>query len=290
MHPPSEDTSTLDEQLKADIARIEADTNSMGLHLASLPVEKIEAGVAFRESLTKAQRQAIGKAFAQQENKLEALMVLMEAAFKDYGQPGAEMLRSLEERMVAWQATLDSDIEKVLTKEQIALYRGSQPTVPKLDVTASDLEALDLEVPEVDEEKESSLDADCTDCYYTQYYGYYTYIYQYYAYLYAYYGYSSTNSSYAYYAYLYNYYGYFYAEYVYIYGYYAYTYCPNSTYASYAYDYSNYAFTYSYYGYLYSYDAYYYSGDSYLYYAYLYAYEGYTYSTYANIYASECNC
>ncbi len=55
--PPSEDTSALDEQLKVEIARIEADTKAKGLHLASLPVEKIEAGVAFRESLTEAQRQ-----------------------------------------------------------------------------------------------------------------------------------------------------------------------------------------------------------------------------------------
>ena len=288
--PPSEDTSAIDEQLKAEIARIEADADAKGLHLASPPVDKIEAGVAFRESLTDAQRQAVGKAFAQYENELEALMVPVKAVFKDKGQrPGAELLRSLEERIVTWQATLDSDIEKVLTKEQIDLYRWSQPTVPKLDVTASDLEALGLEVPEADEETESLADV-CTDCYYTYYYGYYTYINQYYAYLYAYYGYSSTGSSDAYYAYLYNYYAYYYAEYVYIYGNYAYTYCPNSTYASYAYDYSNYALTYSYYGYLYSYYAYYYSGDSNLYYAYLYAYEGYSNSSAANISASNCNC
>ena len=287
--PPSEDTSALDEQLKAEIARIEADAEAKGLHLASPPVDKIEAGVAFRESLTEAQRQSIGKAFAQHENELKALMVPVEAALEDNGQPGAELLRSLEERLVTWQAALDSDIEKVLTKEQIDLYRWSQPTVPKLDVTASDLEALGLEVPEADEETESLADV-CTDCEYTYFYGYYAYVYQYYAYLYAYYGYSSTGSSYAYESLIYNYYAYYYAEYVYIYGDYAYTYCPNSTYASYAYYYSNYALWYSEYGYVYSYYAYYYSGDSYLYYAYLYAYEGWTYSTYANIYAADCNC
>ncbi len=199
-----------------------------------------------------------------------------------------ETARSLEEQLVTWQATLDSDIEKVLTEEQIAQYRGSQPTVAKLDVTASDLEAFGLEVPEADEETESSLNADCTDCYYTYYYGYYSYIYQYYAYLYAYYGYSSTGSFYAYNAYIYNYYANYYANYVYIYGNYAYTYCPNSTYAFYAFYYSDYTLWYSYYGYLYSYYAYYYSSDINLYYSYIYAVEGYTNSTYANIYASEC--
>ncbi|MFQ5813454.1 MAG: hypothetical protein ACE5I2_09760 [Anaerolineae bacterium] len=55
-----------------------------------------------------------------------------------------EVARRLEGRLQAWQAALDGDIERVLTDEQLALYRASRPTVPELDASMAE---LGLEVP-----------------------------------------------------------------------------------------------------------------------------------------------
>jgi hypothetical protein len=249
---PPQDTSALEEQFKAELAK--------GFKMRPLPTGKLEAGVALAESLTDEQRQAIGEAFSRREKALGALMAPIKAGLKAKEKAEAavslEAAQRLEGRLQAWQAALDSDIEKVLTEEQGAQYRASRPTVPKLGLGAS-------------------LADTCTDgCH--DYYAYYGYLYQYYAYVHAYYGYCYSGCSWAYHAYVYNYHGYYYSYYAYVYGY--------DTYYGY------YAYLYSYYGYIYSYYAYWYCYDAYstLYTSYYYAYWGYVYSWYAYCCANDC--
>ncbi|MFQ5813455.1 MAG: hypothetical protein ACE5I2_09765 [Anaerolineae bacterium] len=80
--PPPKDTSALDEQFKAELAKIEAAAAAQGLKVPAVPTEKLEAGVALGESLTDEQRQVIGEAFARHEKALRRLMAPVEAAFK----------------------------------------------------------------------------------------------------------------------------------------------------------------------------------------------------------------
>ena len=270
---PPQDTSALDEQFKAELAKIEAAVAAKRLRVRAVPTGKLEAGMALGESLTDEQRQAIGKAFGRREKALKALMAPIEAVLRAKGEPEAvpslEIVGRLEGGLQAWQAALDSDIEEVLTEEQWAQYRASRPTVPKLGASRAD---LGLEVPGG---KEASSEGICTDgCY--DYYAYYGYLYQYYAYVQAYYGYCYSGCSWAYYAYVNNYQGYYYSYYAYLYGYASY-------YGYYAYLYSYYGYIYSYYAYWYCYDAY-----GYLYTAYYYAYWGYVYSWYAYCCANAC--
>ncbi|MFQ5813456.1 MAG: hypothetical protein ACE5I2_09770 [Anaerolineae bacterium] len=151
LSPPPTDTSALDKQFKAELARIEAEAAAKGLKVPAVPTEELEAGVALQESLTDEQREAIAEVFSRHEKALKALMAPVEAGLKSKakpeGAPSLEEARELESRLQAWQVALDADIEKVLTEQQFAQYLASRPTVPELDVSRADLAALSLEVP-----------------------------------------------------------------------------------------------------------------------------------------------
>lgn len=269
---PQMNISAVNDAFKADLAKAMKSIDPSGKYKqSSVEMKQVAAGLKATESLKKTlttkQQAALANVISSHQSALQNLsvpvkVVLDQAKSNPQAQPAQSLAeaKKLSSDLQAWKAAVDADIAKVLTKQQMQLYRASNAKAPTL-------------------KSDAVINSACAYCYSAYYYGYYGQLYSYYGYVYAYYGYVSSPYSYNYdyYAYLYSYYGYSDAVTAYNDEYNAYYY-DDIIDAAYAYYYAHLAYYYEYYGYVYAYYAYSYltdhSGANYYYYSYTYNYNG----------------
>jgi hypothetical protein len=270
---PQMSISAVNDAFNADLAKTMKSIDPSGKYKqSSVELKKVAAGIkateSLKKSLTAKQQAALANIVSSHQGALQNLIVpvkvvLDQAKSNPQAQPAQSLAeaQNLSSDLQAWKASLDADIAKVLTKQQMQLYRASNAKAPAL------------------KGGDAVVSSSCGYCYSAYYYGYYGELYSYYGYVYAYYGYISSPYSYNYdyYAYVYSYNGYNNAVTAYNDEYNAYYY-DDIIDAAYAYYYAHLAYDYEYYGYVYAYYAYYYltdhSGANYYYYSYTYNYYG----------------